>query len=64
MASPAFIRESIMSANADRQSFIDRLVNLHREKAQTDELISDLKQEIASSGFDKGADIGQSDLFG
>ena len=42
-------------SNTDLQSFVDRLSSLLREKAQTDELIADLKQEIASAGFDKAA---------
>jgi uncharacterized protein (UPF0335 family) len=44
-----------MSANAELQSFIDRLASLLKEKSETESLIADLKQEIASAGFDKSA---------
>lgn len=42
-------------ANADLQSFIDRMASLYREKKQCDEMLADLKKEIDSSGFDKSA---------
>lgn len=42
-------------ANADLQSFIDRMASLYREKKQADEMLADLKKEIDSSGFDKAA---------
>ena len=42
-------------ANADLQSFIDRMASLYREKKQADEMLADLKKEIDGSGFDKSA---------
>lgn len=38
--------------NATIQAFVDRLIRLEEEKKTNAEMISDLKQEMKSNGFD------------
>lgn len=42
-------------SNTALQSFVDRLVSLHKEKKQTMDIIKDLKSEAKSNGFDPAA---------
>lgn len=42
-------------SNTALQSYIDRLVSLHKEKAQTMEIMKDLKSEAKSNGYDPSA---------
>ena len=41
--------------NANLQSYIDRLVKIKQEQRQLAELLSDVKAEAKSNGYDTGA---------
>lgn len=42
-------------SNTELPALIERALDLHRQKDRIDEDLSELKQEVASTGYDKAA---------
>ena len=42
-------------SNTELSSYVERAMNLHREKQQIDEMLSELLQEVANTGLEKAA---------